>query len=103
MPKKAYFILEITVHHPEGMQPYLDKAADSLIPYQGHMMISGVCHQSLEGTPPHGKTVVIEFPSITQAQAWYQSDLYQSILPARLSSATNRSYFIEGLENELSK
>lgn len=97
MNKKAYFILEISIQNPDGMQPYLAKGAESLTPYHGKMLASGTNVIPLEGDKPLERIVVIEFPSMDDATAWYHSDLYQQILPARLQSAINRSYFVEGL------
>ena len=39
---------------------------------------------------------MIAFPSMDQAQAWYDSPAYRSILPIRHKSATSRVFIMEG-------
>ena len=42
--------------------------------------------------------VVIEFPSREQAQAWYDSVEYQSILPLRLNNSTDQVALVDGMD-----
>jgi uncharacterized protein (DUF1330 family) len=44
--------------------------------------------------------VVIEFPSVEQARAWYESEAYQKILPTRVQNSTARVVIVEGYEPE---
>ena len=50
----------------------------------------------LEGSWPHQRTVVIEFPSRKDAEAWYRSPAYQKILPLRLKAAKANFIIIDG-------
>ncbi len=52
--------------------------------------------QVLEGEAPDG-VVVLEFPSMEEARAWYDSPGYQNALPYRLKSARHRAFIVEGL------
>jgi|TARA_B100000315_G_scaffold233574_1_gene246797 uncharacterized protein (DUF1330 family) len=42
--------------------------------------------------------VFIEFPSFQQAQAWYNSDAYQAILPLRQAASTGSVFLVEGAD-----
>jgi uncharacterized protein (DUF1330 family) len=97
MSQPAYFILEIDIHDAEGMKPYLAKAGATLMPFAATTLVNGGAIDTLEGEAPRGKVVVLRFASMAQAQAWYASPAYREVLGHRLSAASNRAYFVEGL------
>jgi uncharacterized protein (DUF1330 family) len=53
-------------------------------------------HETVEGPPADG-IVILEFPSMDAAKAWYNSDGYQGALPHRLAGAEYRVMFVEGV------
>lgn len=55
--------------------------------------------EALEGAPPEG-VVILKFPNIAQAMAWYQSPAYQAALPNRLRAADYRTFIVEGASLE---
>jgi uncharacterized protein (DUF1330 family) len=52
--------------------------------------------QALEGEAPDG-VVILEFDTVEDARAWYESPGYQAALPYRLRSAEWRAFIVEGL------
>ncbi len=52
--------------------------------------------EALEGSAPDG-VIVLEFPSMEDARAWYNSPGYQAALPHRLRAADYRTILVEGL------
>jgi len=52
--------------------------------------------ETFEGDAPDG-VVMIEFPSMEDARAWYNSPEYQSALKHRLKSARYRAVLVDGL------
>jgi len=52
--------------------------------------------RTLEGPRVDG-SVVIEFPDMTAAQAWYDSPLYQEALQHRLKGAEYRVFIVDGV------
>jgi uncharacterized protein (DUF1330 family) len=53
-------------------------------------------HQVAEGDPVEG-VVLLEFPNMAAARAWYDSPAYQAALTHRLKGADYRVIFVEGL------
>lgn len=51
--------------------------------------------EAVEGTPPDG-VIILQFPTVADAKAWYASPGYQAALPHRLKAATWRSMIVEG-------
>lgn len=52
--------------------------------------------KTLEGPAVDG-SVIIEFPTMAAAQAWYDSPLYQDALQHRLKGAEYRVFIVEGV------
>lgn len=51
---------------------------------------------ALEGAPPDG-VVVLQFPTVEDARAWYHSPAYQAALPHRQKAADHRAIIVQGL------
>lgn len=51
---------------------------------------------NLEGPEPDG-VIMLEFPTVADAEAWYQDPQYQAALPHRLKSAKFRAFIVAGL------
>jgi uncharacterized protein (DUF1330 family) len=51
----------------------------------------------LEGEPPAGRTVVLEFPTRQAALDWYRSEEYTSIRMLRDGAAQARLYVVDGV------
>lgn len=51
----------------------------------------------LEGEKPDG-VIVLEFPSVEDANAWYNSPDYQAALPHRLKAAKHRAFIVDGFQ-----
>jgi uncharacterized protein (DUF1330 family) len=52
--------------------------------------------QELEGKAPEG-TVILEFPSMEAAKAWYHSPGYQRAAPHRRKGADYRAFIVQGV------
>ncbi len=59
------------------------------------LAVHGVLEQ-LEGDPVEG-AVILEFPNLTAARAWYDSSSYQAAVKFRLAGSTSNAFFIEGV------
>ena len=58
-------------------------------------VLYGAVHP-LEGQAPDA-VVILEFPTVEEARAWYNSPSYQAALPHRLKAAAYRTIIVEGL------
>jgi uncharacterized protein (DUF1330 family) len=50
----------------------------------------------LEGAAPDG-VVILQFPTLADAQAWYNSPGYQAAIPHRKKGADYRAFIVQGL------
>ena len=91
----AYYISEFELTDPEGIRPYSAAVESTFTPFGGRYVVRGGKVVSLEGAPAK-RVIMIAFPSMEQAQAWYDSPAYRSILPIRHKSATSRVFIMDG-------
>src|SRR3954447_9798892 len=96
-PAPAYYVAEFELKDPEGIKPYSANVAATFEPFGGHFIARGGRIAALEGAAPGSRTVIIKFPSMERAQAWYDSDAYRNLRPFRQRSGISRTYIIERL------
>lgn len=78
---------------------YLRRIDATLAPFDGRFVVHGATPVELEGAAP-GTPIVIEFPSLERARAWYDSPAYRRILPLRTRDARSVAYLVEGVDAE---
>lgn len=76
---------------------YLERIDATLAPYGGLFRIHGGRLRVVEGAWA-GDLIMIEFPSLADAEAWYASSAYQAILPLRTGNADGDTLLIDGVE-----
>lgn len=79
----AYLISDLTVRNAEAFQIYRTRAAAAIEKYGGRYLARGGEIQALEGGWSPRNIVVVEFPSMERARAWYASTEYASALEVR--------------------
>ncbi|MDW3682764.1 DUF1330 domain-containing protein [Cupriavidus sp. CV2] len=92
----AYYIAEFELTDPEGIKPYREQVDATFKPYSGRYIVRAAGVSRLEGNPPSHRLVIIEFDSIEQARAWYNSPEYARIRPFRQRSGHTNAYIVEG-------
>ena len=83
----AYLVGQIRVKDAEKWQQYVAGVAESLQPYDAQIVFRGKRLAVLAGEHDRDLTVVICFADQQTLQAWFDSDLYQSLIPLRDSAA----------------
>lgn len=79
---KGYWIARVDVADPEGYKEYQQLNAAAFKKYGARFLVRGGAFVSLAGTP-RARNVVIEFDSVEQARACYESPEYQLAAKAR--------------------
>jgi uncharacterized protein (DUF1330 family) len=92
---KGYVIAEVEITDPQAFQQYGAKVGPTLAAYNARLIVRGKAGAK-EGPAPVGNIVVLEFPSVADAEAWYNSPAYQEIIPLRQRAANNRLFIVEG-------
>ncbi|KND19272.1 hypothetical protein ADZ37_09600 [Pannonibacter phragmitetus] len=94
----AYAIARISkVEMGPEIVTYLEKIDGTLAPFGGRFIIHGGGKTVLEGDWTED-LVIIAFPSMPDAQAWYASAAYQAILPLRTENAASDVILMQGVD-----
>ncbi|WRZ88584.1 DUF1330 domain-containing protein [Streptomyces sp. NBC_01007] len=67
--------------HPE-IAEYIERIGATFEPYGGRFLVHATQHEVMEGSWP-GHVVVIGFPAVAEARAWWESPAYRTIAPLR--------------------
>lgn len=78
----------------EGLS-YLEQVESTVTAHGGKWLAQGE-PQVVEGAWP-GLAVLIEFPGMAEAQAWYESPEYRKILPLRANNAISDLILVDGV------
>jgi uncharacterized protein (DUF1330 family) len=95
MPAYAAAHLRDVSTGPE-IAEYLRRIDGTLRPHCGRFLIHGGVPEVKEGDWS-GDLVVIEFPDLDHARAWYASPAYQAILPLRTRNALGEAILVDGV------
>jgi uncharacterized protein (DUF1330 family) len=94
----AYLIANINVKDPDAYQAYRSRTPQIIAHHGGRFIVRGGAVHVLEGEPEVHRLVVIEFPDVDAAQAFYQSEEYQQIIPLRTNASVGSLMIVEGAE-----
>ena len=75
---------------------YLRTIDDTLAPFHGRFLVHGAKPVVVEGMWG-GDLVIIEFPDLERASAWYSSAAYQQILPLRTENCDGTVVLVDGV------
>lgn len=96
-PARAYVIGEVQISDQETYQTYAARTTPVLEKFGGRYLARAGQTVVLEGAPPAGRVVVIEFPNLAAARAFHESAEYKAIAEIRHRSSTGRAFIVEGL------
>ena len=95
---KAYVIVDVTITDPQRYGEYKKLTPGSLVPFDGKFIVRGGLSETLEGSWEPGRIVVVEFPSMEKAKAWWSSSGYAPAKALRQSAADTKMIVVEGAE-----
>ena len=94
----AYAIAHLHDPHVNAdVLEYLERIQSTLDPFGGRFAVHGATVEVREGDWP-GTIVVIAFPDLESARAWYDSPAYREILPLRTDHITGSAILVEGVD-----
>jgi uncharacterized protein (DUF1330 family) len=95
MPAYAIFIRERT-RDPQALETYTPLAGASLAGHELEVLAAYGRQVMLEGPEAEG-VVLVKFPTLEAAQAWYDSPAYREAREHRFRGADYRALIVEGL------
>jgi uncharacterized protein (DUF1330 family) len=81
---------------PKEMELYIEKAPSGFIGHPVKILASHTHFEVMEG-PAVESVVILEFPSLAEAKAWYSGPAYHEALQHRLKGGKYRCVMVEGM------
>ena len=94
----AYIIAEVSIHNPVEYEDYKKLTPQSLKPFDGKFIVRGGKTETMEGDWNPERVVVIEFPTVQQAKAWWNSEGYAPAKALRQRTAHTKMLLVPGVE-----
>lgn len=95
-PPKAYIVAQIDVTNAQQYAEYTKLSPSIIDKFGGRFLARGGRSKTLEGAAAPGRVVVIEFPSVERAQAFYDSPEYTAARKVRAGAANVQFVLVEG-------
>ncbi|MFF4184699.1 DUF1330 domain-containing protein [Streptomyces sp. NPDC001691] len=94
----AYAIgnLRPPAHLDEQVFVYMERIQATLAPFGGRFLVHNAPLEVREGAWPEA-LVIIGFPGIEEARAWYDSAAYQELIPLRADHIPGDVVLVEGV------
>lgn len=92
----AYVIGDIEVTDAAAYEEYRKQVLAVVTRYGGKFIVRGGKIDPKEGGWTPKRLVLLEFPSLAQAQKWYDSPEYAPLIKLRQKASTGRLIIVEG-------
>jgi uncharacterized protein (DUF1330 family) len=96
--KKAYLLVQVDVRDVARYQEYGKHSPAIVAKFGGRYLARAGRTVTLEGTPAKARVVVIEFPSLASARAFYDSPEYVAARTLRDGAGDAQFVVVEGIE-----
>jgi uncharacterized protein (DUF1330 family) len=93
----AYVIAYVDVTHPEQYEEYKKLSSIAMKTHGAELCVRGGKVEVLEGDWSPTRVVVLKFPSLDKAKAYYDSVEYRAARNARAGAAIMRMIVVEGV------
>ena len=94
----AYIVVDITITDAILYEEYRRRAPASIAKYNGTYLVRGGATATLEGTWSPKRLVILEFPTVEQASAWWNSPEYAPAKEIREQCADANMLLVEGID-----
>ena len=95
MPKGIWIAVYEKIENMEILKKYAVKATPAIVKFSGKFLVRGGKNIILEGNQSP-RTVIVEFPTFSDAEKCYNSDEYQEALSILKGSVKRNLQIIEG-------
>jgi len=92
----AYIVVQVDVKDPGRYERYKSMVPPTLAKYGGRFIVRGGKTETLEGDWAPARFVVVEFPNLEQAKAWWASPDYAEAKALRQATAATQMIVAEG-------
>lgn len=95
-PPRGYLVANYTIHDQQTFQKYMEAAGPLAPKFNGKVIIYDVTSRTMEGKPK-SVMAVAEFPTVADAERFYNSPEYSAARQFRIASTDGSAVLAEGL------
>ena len=92
----AYIVVQVDVKDPARYERYKSMVPPTLAKFGGRFIVRGGKTETLEGDWAPRRFVIVEFPSVEQAKAWWASPEYAEAKALRQATSVTQMIVAEG-------
>lgn len=89
-------IADIEVTDPAGFERYRQLVPAVIAQFGGRYIVRGGTVRAKEGAPDFKRLVVLEFPDMAAAEAFYAAPDYKPLLDLRVASTRSKVVLVDG-------
>ena len=93
----AYVVVQVDVKDPERYADYRKMVPPTLEKFGGRFIVRGGATHTMEGEWAPRRFVIVEFPSVEQAKAWWASPEYAEAKALRQATSETQMIVVEGV------
>ena len=93
----AYVVVQVEINDPVRYADYKGMVPASLEKYGGRFIVRGGQVHTMEGDWAPKRFVLVEFPSVERAKAWWDSPEYRDARDLRWATANSQLIIVEGV------
>jgi uncharacterized protein (DUF1330 family) len=97
----AYVIANIDITDPVRYEDYRNIVLPTITAYGGRFLARGGKVDTLEGPWRPNRVVIVEFPSVERAKAWWSSPEYAEARALRQATSNGSLIVIEGVPQDM--
>jgi uncharacterized protein (DUF1330 family) len=90
----AFVIAELSIHDPKEMEEYKRITSLTIAAFNGKYVVNRAPAIILEGDWKPERIVVVQFPSVDEANKWWNSELYSKAKEIRQRSSTTKMIIV---------
>jgi uncharacterized protein (DUF1330 family) len=93
----AYVVVDVEVKDPVRYEDYRKLVLPTLQAHGGRFLVRGGKVETLEGSWLPKRFVILEFPDVARAKAWWDSSEYANPKAIRQSASRTEMIVVEGV------
>jgi uncharacterized protein (DUF1330 family) len=93
----AYIVVQVEVTDPVRYENYKKLVPPSIKQFGGRFLVRGGKMETIEGDWAPKRFVIVEFPDVETAKAWWASEAYAEAKALRQATSKTQMILVEGI------
>jgi uncharacterized protein (DUF1330 family) len=95
---KAYLVVDLSIHDPEGFKPYIASIPACIARHGGELIVRGATATPVEGDWRPERMTIVEFPARENAQRFLADPEFRELAKIRHRTTTSKLVLVDGAE-----